>query len=117
MLLIYAGASIDPDLLLAVFLPALLFESSFSMEVHQIKVSFLCLLVLVVLSFGYWKFSLVQFLDLPLSLSPSLTVPPIQPSFHTHTHTHFLPRYIDHIALRSTFIFVVKEDMGSQLKL
>ncbi|GAV67504.1 cNMP_binding domain-containing protein/Na_H_Exchanger domain-containing protein [Cephalotus follicularis] len=30
-------ASIDPDLLLAVFLPALLFESSFSMEVHQIK--------------------------------------------------------------------------------
>ncbi|KAJ8774727.1 hypothetical protein K2173_017173 [Erythroxylum novogranatense] len=28
---------IDPDLLLAVFLPALLFESSFSMEVHQIK--------------------------------------------------------------------------------
>ncbi|KAI5573576.1 hypothetical protein BDE02_10G088800 [Populus trichocarpa] len=30
-------AHIDPDLLLAVFLPALLFESSFSMEVHQIK--------------------------------------------------------------------------------
>ncbi|CAI9096868.1 OLC1v1033109C1 [Oldenlandia corymbosa var. corymbosa] len=30
-------ASIDPDLLLAVFLPALLFESSFAMEVHQIK--------------------------------------------------------------------------------
>ncbi|CAI0385036.1 unnamed protein product [Linum tenue] len=30
-------ASIDPDLLLAVFLPALLFESSFSMELHQIK--------------------------------------------------------------------------------
>lgn len=30
-------AKIDPDLLLAVFLPALLFESSFSMEVHQIK--------------------------------------------------------------------------------
>ncbi|XP_042481679.1 sodium/hydrogen exchanger 8-like isoform X2 [Macadamia integrifolia] len=30
-------ANIDPDLLLAVFLPALLFESSFSMEVHQIK--------------------------------------------------------------------------------
>lgn len=29
--------NIDPDLLLAVFLPALLFESSFSMEVHQIK--------------------------------------------------------------------------------
>nr|AVZ44366.1 SOS1 [Fagopyrum esculentum] len=28
---------INPDLLLAVFLPALLFESSFSMEVHQIK--------------------------------------------------------------------------------
>jgi NhaP-type Na+/H+ or K+/H+ antiporter len=35
-----AGAGINPDLLLAVFLPALLFESSFSMEVHQIKVSF-----------------------------------------------------------------------------
>ncbi|XVE74580.1 hypothetical protein DITRI_Ditri12bG0028700 [Diplodiscus trichospermus] len=31
------GNSIDPDLLLAVFLPALLFESAFSMEVHQIK--------------------------------------------------------------------------------
>ncbi|WOH15660.1 hypothetical protein DCAR_0935203 [Daucus carota subsp. sativus] len=30
-------ANIDPDLLLAVFLPGLLFESSFSMEVHQIK--------------------------------------------------------------------------------
>lgn len=30
-------ANIDPELLLAVFLPALLFESSFSMEVHQIK--------------------------------------------------------------------------------
>lgn len=29
--------NIDPDLLLAVFLPALLFESSFSMEIHQIK--------------------------------------------------------------------------------
>ncbi|KAF8655896.1 hypothetical protein HU200_060850 [Digitaria exilis] len=31
------GANINPDLLLAVFLPALLFESSFSMEIHQIK--------------------------------------------------------------------------------
>ncbi|KAK2635611.1 hypothetical protein Ddye_030403 [Dipteronia dyeriana] len=30
-------ANIDPDLLLAVFLPALLFESSFAMELHQIK--------------------------------------------------------------------------------
>ncbi|XP_073024489.1 sodium/hydrogen exchanger 8-like isoform X4 [Primulina eburnea] len=30
-------ADINPDLLLAVFLPALLFESSFLMEVHQIK--------------------------------------------------------------------------------
>ncbi|KAG8382644.1 hypothetical protein BUALT_Bualt05G0098800 [Buddleja alternifolia] len=30
-------ANIHPDLLLAVFLPALLFESSFSMEVHWIK--------------------------------------------------------------------------------
>ncbi|KAJ6738730.1 SODIUM/HYDROGEN EXCHANGER 8 [Salix koriyanagi] len=30
-------AHIDPDLLLAIFLPALLFESSFSMEIHQIK--------------------------------------------------------------------------------
>ncbi|RHN42305.1 putative cation/H+ exchanger, cation/H+ exchanger, CPA1 family [Medicago truncatula] len=34
-------SEIDPELLLAVFLPALLFESSFSMEVHQIKVSIL----------------------------------------------------------------------------
>ncbi|KAM0012680.1 putative cation/H+ exchanger, cation/H+ exchanger, CPA1 family [Helianthus debilis subsp. tardiflorus] len=31
------GANIDPDLLLAVFLPPLLFESSFSMDVHHIK--------------------------------------------------------------------------------
>ncbi|XP_026389894.1 sodium/hydrogen exchanger 8-like isoform X2 [Papaver somniferum] len=30
-------ASINPDLLLAIFLPALLFESAFLMEVHQIK--------------------------------------------------------------------------------
>ncbi|GMP92741.1 hypothetical protein CsSME_00042832 [Camellia sinensis var. sinensis] len=30
-------ANIDPNLLLAIFLPALLFESSFAMEVHQIK--------------------------------------------------------------------------------
>ncbi|KAL6847481.1 hypothetical protein ACP4OV_023334 [Aristida adscensionis] len=30
-------ANINPDLLLAVFLPALLFESSFSMEIHQIR--------------------------------------------------------------------------------
>ncbi|XP_078441108.1 sodium proton exchanger, putative (NHX7) (SOS1) isoform X2 [Wolffia australiana] len=30
-------ANINPNLLLAVFLPALLFESSFSMEIHQIK--------------------------------------------------------------------------------
>ncbi|MCL7031164.1 hypothetical protein MKW94_005020 [Papaver nudicaule] len=30
-------ASINPDLIFAVFLPALLFESSFLMEVHQIK--------------------------------------------------------------------------------
>ncbi|CAN4087562.1 unnamed protein product [Withania somnifera] len=30
-------ANINPDLLLAIFLPALLFESIFSMEIHQIK--------------------------------------------------------------------------------
>lgn len=30
-------ANINPDLLLSVFLPALLFDSSFAMEVHQIK--------------------------------------------------------------------------------
>jgi NhaP-type Na+/H+ or K+/H+ antiporter len=35
-----AGANINPDLLLAAFLPALLFESAFSMEAHQIKVNF-----------------------------------------------------------------------------
>lgn len=39
-------ASIDPDLLLAVFLPALLFESSFAMEVHQIKRCILQMLLL-----------------------------------------------------------------------
>ncbi|XP_062172474.1 sodium/hydrogen exchanger 8 [Alnus glutinosa] len=40
-------ANIDPDLLLAVFLPALLFESSFSMEVHQIK---RCVVQMIVLA-------------------------------------------------------------------
>uniref|UniRef100_A0A1J3FAF8 Sodium/hydrogen exchanger 7 n=1 Tax=Noccaea caerulescens TaxID=107243 RepID=A0A1J3FAF8_NOCCA len=68
---------IDPELLLAVFLPALLFESSFSMEVHQIKrclgqmvllagpgvlISTFCLGSLVKLTFPYdwdWKTSLL----------------------------------------------------------
>ncbi|GMN38291.1 hypothetical protein TIFTF001_007530, partial [Ficus carica] len=40
-------ASINPDLLLAVFLPALLFESSFSMEVHQIK---RCMVQMIILA-------------------------------------------------------------------
>ncbi|XP_021909771.1 sodium/hydrogen exchanger 7 [Carica papaya] len=70
-------ADIDPDLLLAVFLPALLFESSFSMEVHQIKrclaqmlllagpgvlISTLCLGSALKLTFPYkwdWKTSLL----------------------------------------------------------
>lgn len=70
-------ANIDPDLLLAVFLPALLFESSFSMEVHQIKkcmvqmlllagpgvmISTFCLGSLLKLTFPYnwsWKTSLL----------------------------------------------------------
>ncbi|EMS54652.1 Sodium/hydrogen exchanger 8 [Triticum urartu] len=34
---IVTWANINPDLLLAAFLPALLFESAFSMEAHQIK--------------------------------------------------------------------------------
>lgn len=34
----FAGAGINPDLILFVFLPALLFESSFAMHFHQIKV-------------------------------------------------------------------------------
>ncbi|KAM0854259.1 hypothetical protein ACQ4PT_050537 [Festuca glaucescens] len=34
------GANINPDLLLAAFLPALLFESAFSMDAHQIKFTF-----------------------------------------------------------------------------
>nr|ABN04858.1 salt-overly-sensitive 1 [Mesembryanthemum crystallinum]CAN99591.1 salt-overly-sensitive 1 [Mesembryanthemum crystallinum] len=68
---------IDPELLLAVFLPALLFESSFSMEVHQIKrciiqmlilagpgvlISTFCLGSALKLSFPYdwnWKTSLL----------------------------------------------------------
>nr|AFF57539.1 salt overly sensitive 1 [Cochlearia hollandica] len=68
---------IDPELLLAVFLPALLFESAFSMEVHQIKrcigqmvllagpgvlISTFCLATLVKLTFPYdwdWKTSLL----------------------------------------------------------
>ncbi|XP_048554183.1 sodium/hydrogen exchanger 8-like isoform X1 [Triticum urartu] len=41
-------AAINPDLLLAVFLPALLFESSFSMEVHQIKKCMAQMLLLAV---------------------------------------------------------------------
>ncbi|XP_075659862.1 sodium/hydrogen exchanger 8-like isoform X3 [Castanea sativa] len=70
-------ANIDPDLLLAVFLPALLFESSFSMEVHQIKrclvqmillagpgalISTFCLGVALKFTFPYewsWKTSLL----------------------------------------------------------
>ncbi|KAM3705589.1 hypothetical protein ACJW31_03G091400 [Castanea mollissima] len=70
-------AKIDPDLLLAVFLPALLFESSFSMEVHQIKrcivqmvllagpgvlISTFCLGVALKFTFPYdwsWKTSLL----------------------------------------------------------
>lgn len=36
--LLFAGAGINPDLILFVFLPALLFESSFAMHFHQIKV-------------------------------------------------------------------------------
>ncbi|KAG7597045.1 Cation/H+ exchanger [Arabidopsis suecica] len=66
---------INPDLLLAVFLPALLFESSFSMDVHQIKrcigqmvllagpgvlISTFCLGALIKLTFPYnwdWKTS------------------------------------------------------------
>ncbi|VVB03854.1 unnamed protein product [Arabis nemorensis] len=68
---------IDPELLLAVFLPALLFESSFAMEVHQIKrclgqmvllagpgvlISTFCLGYLVKVTFPYdwdWKTSLL----------------------------------------------------------
>ncbi|XP_052204613.1 sodium/hydrogen exchanger 7 isoform X5 [Diospyros lotus] len=70
-------AQIDPNLLLAVFLPALLFESSFSMEVHQIKrcmaqmiilagpgvlISTFCLGSAIKLTFPYdwsWKTSLL----------------------------------------------------------
>ncbi|CAD5312724.1 unnamed protein product [Arabidopsis thaliana] len=68
---------INPDLLLAVFLPVLLFESSFSMDVHQIKrcmgqmvllagpgvlISTFCLGALIKLTFPYnwdWKTSLL----------------------------------------------------------
>ncbi|CAL0329851.1 unnamed protein product [Lupinus luteus] len=70
-------SEIDPDLLLAVFLPALLFESSFSMEIHQIKrcvaqmfllagpgvaVSTVCLGFVLKFTFPYnwsWKTSLL----------------------------------------------------------
>nr|CAD20320.1 putative Na/H antiporter [Cymodocea nodosa] len=70
-------ANINPDLLLGVFLPALLFESSFAMEVHQIKrcivqmillagpgvlTSTFCLGSLLKLTFPYnwdWKTSLL----------------------------------------------------------
>ncbi|XP_061367084.1 sodium/hydrogen exchanger 8 [Gastrolobium bilobum] len=70
-------SEINPELLLAVFLPALLFESSFSMEVHQIKkciaqmiilagpgvvLSTICLGSVLKLTFPYnwsWKTSLL----------------------------------------------------------
>ncbi|KAK9118129.1 hypothetical protein Scep_016222 [Stephania cephalantha] len=70
-------ANIHPDLLLAVFLPALLFESSFSMELHQIKrcigqmfllagpgvlISTFCLGIALKFTFPYgwsWKTSLL----------------------------------------------------------
>ncbi|XP_074582072.1 sodium/hydrogen exchanger 8-like [Curcuma longa] len=70
-------ANIDPNLLLAVFLPALLFESSFLLEVHQIKkcmmqmlllagpgvlISTFCLGAAVKVTFPYgwdWKTSLL----------------------------------------------------------
>ncbi|OIV91667.1 hypothetical protein TanjilG_26520 [Lupinus angustifolius] len=70
-------SEIDPDLLLAVFLPALLFESAFSMEIHQIKrcigqmillaapgvaVSTVCLGFVLKFTFPYnwsWKTSLL----------------------------------------------------------
>lgn len=70
-------ANIDPNLLLAIFLPALLFESSFAMEVHQIKrcmaqmillagpgvlISTFCLGAALKLTFPYqwsWKTSLL----------------------------------------------------------
>ncbi|KAK7399871.1 hypothetical protein VNO78_11065 [Psophocarpus tetragonolobus] len=70
-------SEIDPELLLAVFLPALLFESSFLMEVHQIKrclaqmvllagpgvaLSTICLGVVLKFTFPYnwsWKTSLL----------------------------------------------------------
>lgn len=39
-------ASIDPNLILFVFLPALLFESSFAMDFHQIKRGFMQMLLL-----------------------------------------------------------------------
>lgn len=70
-------ANINPELLLSVFLPALLFESSFAMEVHQIKrcmaqmlllagpgvlISTFCLGTAVKLVFPYgwdWKTSLL----------------------------------------------------------
>ncbi|XP_068662664.1 sodium/hydrogen exchanger 8 isoform X2 [Aristolochia californica] len=70
-------ANINPDLLLCVFLPALLFESSFALEVHQIKrcfaqmvilagpgvlISTFCLGTAVKLAFPYnwnWKTSLL----------------------------------------------------------
>ncbi|XP_047969241.1 LOW QUALITY PROTEIN: sodium/hydrogen exchanger 8-like [Salvia hispanica] len=74
---IHLWANIDPELLLVVFLPALLFESSFSMEVHQIKrcimqmfllavpgvlISTFCLGAALKLAFPYnwsWKTSLL----------------------------------------------------------
>lgn len=38
LLMIHEGGDINADLLLASFLPVLLFESTFSMDAHQIKV-------------------------------------------------------------------------------
>ncbi|KAI5677920.1 hypothetical protein M9H77_08870 [Catharanthus roseus] len=43
---ICSWANIDPDLLLAIFLPVLIFEGSFTMEVHQIKKCMMQMLLL-----------------------------------------------------------------------
>ncbi|VFQ79709.1 unnamed protein product [Cuscuta campestris] len=72
-------ANIDPYLLLAVFLPALLFESSFSMEVHQIKS--------------------IEFLLSRLSLLPSSTSPqPAQPLLSLPSPNSALPESRLHFA-------------------
>lgn len=53
----YAGVvETDPHLLLFIFLPVLIFESAFGMEVHTFMKTFIQVLLLAIPGLGKWKF-------------------------------------------------------------